>query len=300
MSPISAQMGVYEQPEKMLCPQLVIIAFGNSAPIACFLSIELPPWGLLHFESIVIASKLLSFTFERSLMLRKVAPTIAGLLLTTVFALENAHAQTGSGGSPGSTPGSGLSNADTGSVFGSAPSDASKANCWVIRTPTEGMAICVFEDPVFLVRSATLRMYSRSPSGFTGKTATIKYKETPSSPETTLTPETVNLRLEEVRDDMERVTHYNMNFFPDGYNPNGSPKGVKVVIGKLKYNRGNNARVSSDVSVRLSPSIRPANPCDEPPLDDIGEEEEVAISSANVPGMTFPLTPVAVTNTVIE
>jgi hypothetical protein len=226
-------------------------------------------------------------------MMRIVAPTIAGLLLTAVFALENAHAQLGSGGSTGGTSGSGLSSADTGSVFGSQPSDASKANCWVFRSPTQGMAVCAFEDPVFLVPSATLRLYSRSASGFTGKTTAVKYKETPNSPETTLTLDTISVRLEEVRDTLGRVTHHNMNFYPQGYNTDGSPKGVKVDIGKLKYNRGNNARVSSDVSVRLGQSVRPSNPCDEPPLDDIGEEEEVAISSTNVPGLAFPLTPVA-------
>lgn len=230
-------------------------------------------------------------------MLRIVAPTIAGLLLTAVFVLENAHAQSGSGGSASGTPGSGLSNADTGSVFGSPPSDASKANCWVFRSPTQGMAVCAFEDPVFLVPSATLRLYTRNASGFTGKTTTVKYKETPASPETTLNLDTISVRLEEVRDTLGRVTHHNMNYFPQGYNSDGSPKGVKVDIGKLKYNRGNNARVSSDVSVRLGQSVRPSNPCDEPPLDDVGEEEEVAISSTNVPGLAFALTPVAASST---
>jgi hypothetical protein len=230
-------------------------------------------------------------------MMRIVAPTIAGLLLTAVFALENAHAQLSSGGSASGTPGTGLSNADTGSVFGSQPTDASKANCWVFRSPTQGMAVCVFVDPVFVVPSATLRFYSRSASGFTGKTTAVTYKETPTSPDTTLNLDTISVRLEEVRDTLGRVTHYNMNYFPQGYNTDGSSKGVKVVIGKLKYNSGNNARVSSDVSVRLGQSVRPSNPCDEPPLDDVGEEEEVAISSTNVPGLAFPLTPVAASST---
>jgi len=227
-------------------------------------------------------------------MLRIVAPTIAGLLLTVVFVNQNVCAQPGSGGSPGgATPGSGLSNADTGTIFGSLPSATNKANCWLTRSATQGMAVCVYEDPMFLVPTATVRFYSRISSGFTGKTTTVTYKATPTSPDTAVTLDTISVRLEEARDSLGRVTHYNMNYFPDGYNPDGSPKGVKVEIGKLKYNRGNNARVSSDVSVRLGRTVRPLIDCDEPPLDDIGEEEELTVSSANVPGMTFPLTAVS-------
>jgi hypothetical protein len=234
-------------------------------------------------------------------MLRIVAPTIAGLLLTAVFALENAHAQPGSGGSPGGTPGS-TPATDGGTIIGTPTTELGKANSWVIRSATQGIAICIYEDPVLFVQCANIRFYARTPSSFVGKTTPVTYKPDGSQTETTVNLETIYVRLESVPDKLGRFAHYSMNYFPEGYEPNGTPKGTKVQIGKIRFNGGANGRISSDVAVRLSTTVRPStasstSPCDEPPVDDIGEEEAVVVSATNVPGLAFPLTPVPATNT---
>ncbi len=54
---------------------------------------------------------------------------------------------------------------------------------------------------------------------------------------------------------------------------------VDTVIGTMRYLPGNGERQSSDLVVRFDravvKSIGSGDPCDGPPVDDMGEEEEV-------------------------
>lgn len=190
-------------------------------------------------------------------------------------------------GGSGSTTTTVSTGADTGSIYGTPCTSPDKANCWVIRTYNTATAVCVYEDPVFHVPMANLRNYTKNSTGFTSQNTTVTL---PAPANTTQSLDVVKVRLEEVRDSLGRVTFYNMNYYPDGYNTDGTPKGTKVAIGKMKFGKGSHGRGSSDVTIRLGSSVRPtANPCDEPPLDDLGEEEEIPVSSSKVPGLLLPL-----------
>jgi hypothetical protein len=226
-----------------------------------------------------------------------IRPLVCSFLIVCFVVTSSAFCQVSPGGSGGGTPGTagGTTNTpvpDTGTVFCTPNPATGKVNCWVIRNFSTASAISIFEDPVFSVPSAKIRNYVKNPSGFSAQNTTVTYT-TAATPPTTVTQslDVISVRLEEVRDTLGRVTYYNMNYFPEGFNPDGSPKGVKVLIGKLKFSRGSDGRSSSDISIRFGAAVRPSNPCDEPPLDDLGEEEEVPAVSGKAPELTLSLTP---------
>ena len=66
-----------------------------------------------------------------------------------------------------------------------------------------------------------------------------------------------------------------------------------VDIGYLRFVAGNTGRASSDVIVRLNKTTVDGvttDPCNEPPIDDMGEEEDIAVGANSSPGPSLPLT----------
>jgi hypothetical protein len=208
----------------------------------------------------------------------------------------NAQGLTTSAG-PGAGGTGGASNADTGSLINSSSSSTDKSMTWVSRSYTDASAMRIYQTFDGLL-VANIRTYNRSGANFVGKTTTITYDDPNVTPTVRVVApvEVVKVELKEVKETTApyRLLHYNLMYYPLGFDSSEIPQGNPVRIGKVRFNRGVNGRNSSDVSLKFGPPVKP-NPCDEPPLDDIGEEEEVAFvvnngtSDPNVPGTSLPL-----------
>lgn len=213
--------------------------------------------------------------------------TVFAVSLTIVSFASTSWGQLSGGGTAGGSTGGTTGSADTGTILSLPTANLGRVNSWVSRSTGTAVAVTAYEDQ-FRVLSANIRQYTLTTAGYTSQSTKIKN----GAVEYDL--QVVPVRLEKVEDTLGRLRHYNMVYYPSGYDPMGAPLGAKVLVGWLKFYRGNNGRVSSDVIIRFHSNVvrtNPVSPCDEPPVDDMGEEEEVVQSVPHTPGASLPLVP---------
>ncbi len=169
---------------------------------------------------------------------------------------------------------------DTGELVSSAAS-AGRVKCWVSRSTTGAVAISIYDDGSTL--SAKFRRFSKEEEEYSSKKTKIQIPpSTPTGPPTVVADiATVPVRLVAVpgRDDTYKMVYESLV-------PN-----AQVDVGFVRFGRGNNKRASSDVVIRFKNIEGAIDPCSQPPIDDIGEEEEMPEgASANAPGPSLPFT----------
>lgn len=161
-----------------------------------------------------------------------------------------------------------------GTVINSAASDPSKASYWVFRTPNDAVAINIYKITGPNAKTtANLMIYAPDLNGFE-RLANIQVD--------------VNGTVQTIPNvlpvDLVEKTYTNGGKY---YEMNYNHSGTIVKIGALRFREGSNGRGSADVQVRFDPttlkSIRRINPCDEPLVDDMGEEEELEADPVRVP-----------------
>jgi len=174
---------------------------------------------------------------------------------------------------------------DTGDVL-SSPASPDRIRAWVSRSSSGAVAVSVYNDGSTL--SAKFRRFSKEEEEYSSKKTKIQIPSTtPTGPATTIAEiATVPVRLVAIpgRDDTYKMVYESLT-------PN-----VQVDVGFVRFGRGNNKRASSDVVVRFKNIEGAIDPCSQPPIDDIGEEEEMPEgASANAPGPSLPFTaPIAI------
>jgi hypothetical protein len=174
--------------------------------------------------------------------------------------VTTASAQPGGGTGPTPAP---ITAPDDKSVENLPATNSSNLNCWVSRSNNEAIAISVYRDSS-LQLVGKLRRYSKDAEEFRAIETEIKLPDA-----TTLPAQKVLLvKLDRVANTKHQDI-FSMMFTP--------PSGVPIRIGYLSFIRGNKTRLSSSVVMRMDHTtvVGSVNPCDEPPIDDIGEEEEI-------------------------
>lgn len=183
-------------------------------------------------------------------------------------------AQTAPGG-PTSTPIVVTAIPDTGTIESSAPS-VGKVNCWISRSNTGAVAVTVYQEPSTNL-SAKLRQYSKEEEEYSSKKTRIKV-----SPTQTDELSVVTVKLELVANTQDTYAML--------YESAGVPTPIQV--GYLKFARGTTGRKASDVVIRLASVVDGSvDPCNKPPIDDIGEEEEMPVGINSSPGPSLPFLP---------
>ncbi len=168
---------------------------------------------------------------------------------------------------------------DTGAIISSPPSSQNNVKCWVSRSGTGAVAVSIFEDGTTL--SAKFRRYSKEEEEYSSKKTKILFPPVPPATSSTTSIElaTVPVRLVEIAG---QEGTYDMIY--DSAAPLAS-----FSVGYVRYVRGNNQRASSDVVVRFKNIEGAIDPCNQPPIDDMGEEEEMPHGlSATAPGPSLP------------
>lgn len=197
-----------------------------------------------------------------------VTACVAALEQKCVFSQGGAGAGTG-----GATPTT--SGPDTGEITGS-PATLNRVKCWVSRTNSGGpgaVAVSVFSDGSNL--SAKLRRYTKEEEEYSSTVTKIKVPGTATI---------ISLSVVPVK--LVPVAGYE-NTFDMMYEATSPSQTFSV--GYLKFIRGNAGRSSSDVVIRVRNIEGVIDPCNKPPIDDMGEEEEVPLgSSAYSPGPSLP------------
>ena len=170
---------------------------------------------------------------------------------------------------------------DVGSV---ACSDAppGKVNCWISRNESGALALSVYEDGSILY--GKFRQYEKKEENFTSKSTQITLPDSTTTNEISI----VVVRLvpkQSFTDTYEMI-----------YDTTAAPAApsVSIPVGFVRFVRGKTGRSSSDAVIRLgSKVVGSTNPCDKPPIDDVGEEELMAVSaiSNKGPGPTLDFLP---------
>lgn len=169
---------------------------------------------------------------------------------------------------------------DTGELVSSAASPG-RVKCWVSRSTTGAVAISIYDDGSTL--SAKFRRFSKEDEEYSSKKTKIQIPPSTPTGQPTVVADiaTVPVRLVAVpgRDDTYKMVYESLV-------PN-----AQVDVGFVRFGRGNNKRASSDVVIRFKNIEGAIDPCSQPPIDDIGEEEEMPEgASANAPGPSLPFT----------
>lgn len=180
----------------------------------------------------------------------------------------------------GTTPVPAL-NPDCGSVLAT-PLDDNPGfiNCWISRNSTRAIAVHIFKEGEGANEKikANFRQYTRGEESFESTYTQIENNGTVITP---LNTAVINVTL-------VAVTH---NQHPSMYKMVYTKDNTDYVIGHLNFVKGNKGRPASKVSVKLKVpkqgdmgiKVIPnsGDPCEEMPIEDIGEEEMIARSSAN-------------------
>jgi hypothetical protein len=148
------------------------------------------------------------------------------------------------------------------------PAEPNRVKCWVARTGNRALAVSIYANGT----AAKLRLYKKEIDGYLG--LNIKIPIPGEQPQTEVF---VVVVLEPYSN---KPNTFEMKFLKQ---QNTSTTAISV--GYITFLPSVNGRTSSDVVVRLRESVRGANPeaygtsstnpCDEPPTDDIGEEEQI-------------------------
>jgi hypothetical protein len=172
---------------------------------------------------------------------------------------------------------------DQGSIENKPAADSTSfVNCWIVRKKTTAIAIRVIKVPNPLgpehepILVAKLRQYaSEDEEGYLGVKTVIKDGATPLAE-----AKIIDLKL--VKE--ENANHpdlYRLQFDKDS-----TANEDFITIGFINFIRGNHDRSSSKAAIKIlatpavGVTVTPASdPCSEPPVDDIGEEEVIARST---------------------
>jgi hypothetical protein len=193
-------------------------------------------------------------------------------------------------GQPGPTPEPTI-DPDSGSILSNAPANpASNINCWISRSSDRAVAVFVYGEPAQL--RANIRQYLYNGESYSSTTTKIMNGTTQLTDQAVISVKLVTVASTKYPLLYKMVFTSNIGGTPADYD-----------IGYLNFVRGNKQRPSSKVSISFASSKDPAtgikvtpsagNPCDEPIIDDIGEEEEIAKSPtiANAPtNFILPIT----------
>jgi hypothetical protein len=174
---------------------------------------------------------------------------------------------------------------------------AGKVKCWIARTSTKAIAVHVFVDPTNSQLCARVRYYVKNDEEYASRDTiiTLPSNTTPEPGAKFLTVKLVPFGPAEDR-------MYEMKFVKL------TPTPTESSIGFLRFIKGSNGRTSDDVLMRFHGKASGTNakvheygtdPCDKPPVDDVGEEEDMAMSgtSTNTPGPSLPIVPTPSTET---
>jgi hypothetical protein len=208
-------------------------------------------------------------------MLHRIAFVLVASLVGVTVA-PSASAQIGGGtGTP--PPTSVVIAPDDKTIENTPPSAANQLNCWVSRSNNAAIAVSVYMSGGGSQLVGKLRRYSKGDEEYEDTTTQIKL------PDGTTTP-----ALKVI---MFNLEHEANPKYPDLYKMMYAPSvGSPIKVGYLNFVRGNKTRMSSKVSIRLDHTtvVGVNNPCDEPPIDDIGEEEEIRRSTSTTLGENAP------------
>jgi hypothetical protein len=211
--------------------------------------------------------------------MRRVFSVILVTSLVTVFGQAEVWAQGGIVAASVPSVDAEAAGPDTGGITSSA-ADPGFVKAWVSRSSTGATAISIYNDGLTL--SAKFRRFSKTEEQYSSKITKILTPPTPTGPATTIAEiETVTVRLVALpgSDDTYKMVY-------DSVSP-----ASEVDVGYVRFGRGNNQRRSSDVIVRFQNIEGVIDPCSKPPIDDIGEEEQMpAGATANAPGPSLSLT----------
>ncbi len=197
----------------------------------------------------------------------------AAIVLVFASFVPNVSAQPGGGPGPSPTP---VLAPDDKTIENLPAPTSNLVNCWVSRSNSEAIAVSVYKDSTQQL-VGKLRRYNKGFEDFREKDTQIRL------PDSTILPaeKIVSFKLEKLTSDK----------FPDVYNmmytpPTGSP----IQIGYISFIRGNKTRLSSSAVIRLNDKVvvGVTNPCDEPPIDDLGEEEAISRAPTNPFGINAP------------
>jgi hypothetical protein len=185
-----------------------------------------------------------------------------------------------------------------GTIVNLPSSDTSQIRSWVRRFgSTEATALTIVAPSVIGDNPiGTLRQYkSDGEGGFYKESFKVDPDGTGGTAETTI--DVIPVRLEPNNNPTNRYPSWNIVYdHRAGFTPIVNP-GTELVLGWIAYREGKTSRDQSLVAIRfdrrkVNPTT-PTNPCDGPPVDDIGEEELVTASTkfANAPGVSLPPPP---------
>lgn len=193
-----------------------------------------------------------------SLMYSKSA--IAAIVLFFGSFVPTVCAQPGGGPGPAPTP---IAKPDEGTIENLPASESSLLNCWVSRGISSAIAVSVYKDSNSQL-VGKLRRYNKGSEDFRETNTQIQLPDSTTLPAQQVVP----FKLDRLSSNKSPDV-FSMMFTP----PSGSP----IRIGYLSFIRGNKSRDASSVVIRLDHTsiVGVVNPCDEPPIDDVGEEEEI-------------------------
>ena len=205
-------------------------------------------------------------------MLKKVLHVSMSALLGVAFVATTSFGQGGVGG-PGGSSG-------PGSIVNENPSEPGKIGAWVFRTGDDGLALHVQPVAFSTKYKGSLRQYTKTNLGYTPTDLKLQIDPTAGA-----APE--NLGNQGIEVSVEPKTSNGVPYFELTYTPMG---GTPVKVGAMRFLSGSSGRSGADVVLRVNANLKSVSrdPCDEPPLDDMGEEEILDQSAA-----TLPLTAVA-------
>lgn len=160
--------------------------------------------------------------------------------------------------------------ADTGTIVNTVATEPQKIGAWVARSESTAIAVRIYEDGN--TKKAKIRRYKLEDGEFISvMTKFKKSDESETGPvavfETTLIPNTRHANTYELM-----------------YTVEGAP----VRIGYIRFYKGNQGRTASSAVIRLEKVVGAMNPCDEPPIDDIGEEEVINANDSSAPSIAIP------------
>jgi hypothetical protein len=180
----------------------------------------------------------------------------------------------------GQTPASGA-----GSVVSETPSEPGKIGAWVFRTGDDGLALNVQPVPFSTKYKGYLRQYKKVGDVYTPTDIKLQVDDTGGTPPANLGDQGIEVSIvpKETTGSLQ-IPYYELTYL--------APGGVTVKVGAMRFLNGNAGRSGTDVVLRVNSKLKSLsrNPCDEPPIDDMGEEEILDQSAS-----TLPLTAVAAT-----
>jgi hypothetical protein len=178
-----------------------------------------------------------------------------------------------------------------GSIKNASTTTAGKINAWVARTVGQHAIALHIGDTAPLTGTFRQYSYNEDDEKFIAAATSLRLVN---GTEVNLPVVPFELERYSFEKNGRTIVSYKILYSP-------SPGADKEIIGYVRFNKGNFERKSSDLIIRLlgqaianngTATLTAAGPCDEPPADDVGEEELI-FGNPNAPGTELPAQPVA-------